>query len=489
MTSTSSYIGGEYVASAYGERRAIVNPATEETLGEVVFATASEIDAAVAVAGKAQREWMNFSASRRGEILWEWSRLLAEHSEFLAARDLTDIGKPITDARGEAIGLTRIPRYWAGMTDKILGDQIPLTPGHLTYTRRDPLGVVGGINAWNGPATSATGRIASAVACGNGVVLKPSEWSPSSSGLVAELTVKAGMPPGLVNVMQGDGQIGELIAGHPGIRGVSFTGSIPTGRRVALAAASGFKKTALELGGKSPNIVFADADIDAALRGSVWGVFANCGQVCCAGTRLLVEDSIADEFVQRVVAMANAVVVGNPLNPATQVGSVASLPQYERVTHYIDSGIADGARILAGGGRPASVGDTGYFVAPTVFADVEPSMRIANEEIFGPVLSVLRFGSEDEAVELANNVEHGLAANVWTRDLGTMLRVSEAIEVGTVWGNTARAMDPALPFEGFKSSGTGNTRGHGAVELLTRTKRITLRFDDSAAHPGWGPAA
>jgi acyl-CoA reductase-like NAD-dependent aldehyde dehydrogenase len=326
-------------------------------------------------------------------------------------------------------------------------------------------------------------RVAPALACGDGVVVKPSEWSPMSAGLLAELAVEAGMPAGLLNVVLGDGHVGAALVEHRDVGGVSFTGSVATGRAIARAAAG--KTITMEMGGKSANIVFADADLETAVDAAVWGVFANTGQVCCAGTRLIVERSIADDFVARVAERSARLRVGNPLDPHTQLGPVASKAQYDRVTRYLGDAVSGGARMATGGGRPADAGQVGYYIAPTVVCDVNPASSIVGEEIFGPVLTVQQFYDEAEAVGLANDSRYGLAANIWTENSGRMLRVADRLEVGTVWGNTSRVMDPALPFGGFKDSGVGNAYGDAAVQGLTRLKRVSVRYETDAPVPRW----
>jgi aldehyde dehydrogenase (NAD+)/5-carboxymethyl-2-hydroxymuconic-semialdehyde dehydrogenase len=366
------------------------------------------------------------------------------------------------------------------MADKISGRQLPIAPGHLTYTVREPLGVVGVIVPWNGPMGMFVGRVSVALACGNGVVGKPSEYTPLSALRIAELTVEAGIPEGLVNVVTGDGSVGALVAAHRDIQGIQFTGSVETGRKVAALAAPTFKRVVLELGGKAPNIVFADADLDAVARGTAWGVFSNTGQACVATSRLLVERSVADELVARVVEVARGLRVGDPLDPTVHLGPLVSERQFERVNSYLELARQE-ARPLVG----ATSHGPGYYVDPTVLVDVDPAGRIAREEIFGPVLAVLPFDTEDEALELANSVEFGLSANIWTRDVGRMLRLADELDAGTIWGNTARLLHPGLPFGGFKDSGLGNASGEGAVEGNTRLKRVSILYGADAKTPSF----
>ena len=479
------YIDGSPAELAAVARFEVVNPATEQVVAEPVLGDDRHVDAAVTAAQRAQRQWAALPAHRRGEVLWRWAELIGAHAEELARLDTINMGRAIRDSLPEARAIGRVPRYWAGMADKICGTELPVVPGHHSYVRREPLGTVAVILPWNGPVGGFVERVSAATACGNAVVVKPSELAPQSSILLAHLATEAGMPPGLVNVITGDGSTGAKVVAHPGVAGVSFTGSVATGRAVARAAADGLKKVTLELGGKSPNIVFPDADLDEVLRGTLWGVFYNSGQVCCAGTRLLVHRAIADELVERLARRAERIRVGDPLDPSTHIGPVASRVQYQRVTGYIQEALAKGARPVTGGGRPQSLPDRGFFIAPTVLDRVDPHDRVCQDEIFGPVLTVIPFDDEDHAVHLANDVRYGLAAKVWTSDINRMLRMATELEAGSVWGNTAQVYDPAFPFGGFKDSGVGNDSAQGAVEANTRLKTVSIRFDPSAPRPGW----
>jgi acyl-CoA reductase-like NAD-dependent aldehyde dehydrogenase len=485
MNHTSSYVAGQDSPSSGRATMTLVNPATDADLAELVLANESDVDDAVTAAAAGQREWLKLSVAERADVLWRFSLLLDEHAADLAALDTTNTGKAIREARSEGAQLGPIARYWAGSVDKILGQQIPTRAHELSFTRREAVGVVAAITPWNAPAVSTVHRIASAVACGNGVIVKPSEHSPLSSRVIAGLTVAAGMPTGLVNILVGDGKAGHALASHPGVGAVRFTGGIATGQKIAHAAADTFKKITLELGGKSPNIVFDDADIEAALRGSLWGIFANTGQICCAGSRLVVHEKIADEFVTRLAAMAARVRVGDPFEESNHIGPLAFRQQYERVLSFIDIAKNDGARVEVGGGRPDALGERGCFIAPTILTEVQAGSRIAQEEVFGPVLSVTTFAGDDEAIEIANGTVHGLATILWTQNQSRSLRMSEAIEAGNVWVNTARAYGPTLPFSGFKASGVGNAMAEGAIEGCTRVKRVTIAYGDARSTPGW----
>jgi acyl-CoA reductase-like NAD-dependent aldehyde dehydrogenase len=474
------HVGGSRVAPSGSDTFELVNPATGDAFAEVASSDEAQLDAAVDAAHAAQREWSRFGPEKRAALLWKWGELVLAEADDLAAADTLTMGKPLRETKREAPSIANRIRYWAGMADKINGRQLPIIPGHLSYTVREPLGVVGVIIPWNGPMGMFVGRTSVALACGNGVVAKPSEITPLSALRLAELTVEAGIPAGLVNVVTGDGSVGAMLAAHPRVEGLQFTGSVETGRKVATLAAPTFKQVVLELGGKAPNIVFADADLDAAARGTAWGVFSNSGQACVATSRLLVERSVADEVVDRIVAVARGLKVGDPNDPTVQLGPLSSARQHSRVCDYLDLAVAENAIAIVGG---SAIDGPGYYVEPTVFVGVESQMRIAREEIFGPVLSVIPFDSEDEVIDVANSVEFGLSANIWTSDVGRMLRLAERIDAGTIWGNTARLLHPGLPFGGFKDSGLGNASGEGALEGNTRLKRVSVLYD--AQGPGF----
>lgn len=462
----------------------VINPATEETVAEIAVDGEDECAAAVDRATPAQRVWAAMPGERRSELLWRWAQLVEDDFDELGRLDTEDTGKVLTDSRGQARRGARHARYWAGKADKLVGQQFGDVPGQFSYTRLEALGVYAVVLPWNAPAHSFMARVSPPLACGNSVIVKPSELSPRSALRLADLALQAGIPEGVLQVLVGGGATGAALCAHPGVAGISFTGSVPTGRRIAHAGADTFKKLTLEMGGKSPVIVFDDADLDSAARATVLGILNNAGQVCAAGSRLLVHSSIAEDFVAEVVTRMSRVRVGDPLDSGTQVGPVVSRGQYEKILGFVDSARAEGARIVLGGG-PLNTPQRGFFVAPTLIDRIDPDMTVAGEEIFGPVLSVMTFETEVHALELANATEFGLTSYVWTRDLGRMIRLSEGIEAGVVHGNSNLVLDSALPFGGFKQSGLGGAYGDDAVSGCTRTKRVTLRIADTPVPGPW----
>jgi aldehyde dehydrogenase (NAD+) len=415
----------------------------------------------------------------RARILRRVADGIRARAEDLGLLDTLDAGRPIRDTRSkDTERAARIFEYFAGVTDRIRGAQIPAQPGHLNYTRYEPYGVVGAIIPWNYPLTTRATKVAPALATGNAVVLKPAEQTPLSALLMAEVAHEAGLPAGLLNVLNGHGRdTGQAIVDHPGVPKITFTGSTDVGRRIGRACGESLKGVTLELGGKTANTVFADADLDAAADAAVFTAFMNQGQTCTAGTRLLLHESIAETFLDRVRDRMERVVVGDPLQTTTHLGPVVSAAQFERVRDYLRAGVEDGARLLTGGGRPTGAPDGGYFVEPAVFTGVDPGMRIAREEIFGPVLSVLRFGDEEEAVALANGTPYGLAATVWTRDAGRLHRLAERMQAGIVWANTVHTLHPGSPYGGYKQSGVGTEMGVEAVNHLMRLKTVWVGTD------------
>ncbi|CAM3048083.1 aldehyde dehydrogenase family protein [Prescottella defluvii] len=462
----------------------VINPATEEVVAELAVHGEDLCADAVGRAGGAQRTWAAMPGERRSEILWRWAQLVENDFAELGRLDTEDTGKVLADARAQARRGARHARYWAGKADKLFGQQFADVPGQLSYTRLEALGPYVVILPWNAPAHSFMARVSPPLACGNSVIVKPSELSPRSAVRLAELAVQAGFPEGVLQVMVGGGATGAALCAHPDVAGISFTGSVPTGRHIARSAADTFKKLTLEMGGKSPIIVFDDADLDSAARATVLGILNNAGQVCAAGSRLLVHASIAKEFVAEVAARMSRVRVGDPLDAHTQMGPVVSCGQYEKILGILDNARSEGARIVLGGGRPAAP-QRGFYVAPTLIDRVDSSMAVASQEIFGPVLSVLTFETEEQALELANETEFGLTSYVWTRDLGRMIRMSEGIDAGVVHGNSNLVLDSVLPFGGFKQSGLGGAYGDDAVAGCTRTKRVTLRIADTPLPGPW----
>jgi aldehyde dehydrogenase (NAD+) len=468
-----------------GSRDAI-NPFTGEAWATVAEATGDDVDRAVEAAGLAFRDtWRSTPGVERARLMTALADLLEANAEPMARMESTDNGKVIRETSNHVAFAARNLRFFAGYADKIYGRTIPLdNPGLFDFTRRRPLGVSAVITAWNSPIALLSNKLPPALATGNTVVIKPSEHAAVSTCELGQLAIEAGFPPGLINIVTGGQQVGERLINHPGIDKVSFTGGSATGARVAEVASRRLVPVTLELGGKSPNIVFDDADLDRAIVGVVSGIFAATGQTCIAGSRLLVERSVYREVVEGITARATAVRLGDPLDPATEMGPVANRPQYERILDLIEAGRTEGASLLAGGG-PVTGPDlgNGLFIAPTVFSDVERGMRIAEEEVFGPVLSVIAFDDEEEAVAIANSVEYGLAAGVWTRDIARAHRVVDQLEVGQVWVNTYRTSAAQAPFGGTKRSGYGRERGLDALAEYTYIQNVMIDYSSAARDP------
>jgi len=471
-------IGNRWVAAESGRTFATINPSTGEAICQVAEADAVDVDAAVHAAREAFEHgpWRTMNASARGRLLYRLADLIEANAEGLAQLEALDNGKPVSVARAVDVAkAVACYRYFAGWADKVHGKTIPIDGDFLCYTRHEPIGVVGQIIPWNFPMLMMAWKLAPALATGNTVVLKPAEQTPLSALRIGELILEAGFPAGVVNILPGFGPTaGAALASHMDVDKVAFTGSTEVGHLIMEAAArSNLKPVTLELGGKSPNIVFEDADLDEAVEGAHMGLFANQGQSCCAGSRVFVERSIYDAFVEKSVARARGRVVGDPFDPRTELGPLVDQSQFDKVMGYIESGRSDGATLACGGDR---IGDRGYFLRPTVFADVRDEMKIAREEIFGPVMSILPFHGVDEAVNRANGTPFGLAAAVWTRDIKKALAVSNGVRAGTVWINCYNVLDTRAPFGGFKQSGIGRELGEYGLQQYTQVKSVIARL-------------
>ena len=478
VAATKLLIDNQWVDSASGKTFPTINPATGEVICQVAEADAADVDRAVRAARHAFEKgpWRKTAAAERGRLLNRLADLIERHADELARLESLDNGKPYAVAGAADLPLTiACYRYYAGWADKVQGRTIPISGDYFCYTRLEPVGVVVQIIPWNFPLLMQAWKLAPALATGNTVVMKPAEQTPLTALRVGELILEAGFPPGVVNLLPGYGPTaGAAIARHMDVDKIAFTGSTEVGHLIMEASAkSNLKRVTLELGGKSPNIVFADADLDAAIEGSHFALFFNQGQCCCAGSRLFVEESAYDEFVERSAARARRRTVGDPFDPATEQGPQVDQDQYNKVMRYIDSGKNEGARLVCGGG---SVGDRGYFIQPTVFADVKDDMTIAREEIFGPVMSIIKFRDIDDVVERANRTEYGLAAAVWTRDIGKAYAIANNVRAGTVWINCYDVFDAAAPFGGFKQSGMGRELGEYGLQQYTEVKTVTVKL-------------
>jgi acyl-CoA reductase-like NAD-dependent aldehyde dehydrogenase len=469
-------IGGKWVPAKSGKTFETINPATEEVLGLIAEGDKADVDEAVKSARAAyEGKWSLMNPHERGRLLLKIADLLDKYADEIALLESLDNGKPLAQARMiDARGAGNVFRYFAGWPSKIYGETNPSDPTMFNYTLREPMGVCGLIVPWNFPLLMAVQKVAPALACGNTVVLKPAEQTPLTALKLGEILLEAGVPEGVVNVITGFGPgAGSSIAEHPDIDKVSFTGSTEVGKLILQASAGNLKRVSLELGGKSPNIVLPDADMDAAVNTAVNGVFFNSGQVCVAGTRIFVQHDQYDNFVDKLTKASARMTTGDPLNPDTRLGPLVSKEQFDRVNNYLEIGKKEGARVTIGGEK---VGGKGYFVQPTVFADVDNKMKIAREEIFGPVAAAIPFKDENDAVFQGNDTTYGLAAAVWTRDISRAHRVARALKAGNVWINCYGASDIGMPFGGYKQSGFGRENGRHVIEGYTQIKSVYVKL-------------
>lgn len=476
------FIGGKWVDAASGKTYSTVNPATGEPLTQIADADARDAGLAVEAARRAFESgpWAEMSASDRGRILWKIGDLVDKYNEELGTLETLDNGKPIFEScQVDMPMVAEVFRYYAGWATKIHGETVPVRGPFLHYTLREPIGVVAAIVPWNFPLLLASWKVAPALAAGNTVVLKPAPWTSLTALRLGEICQEAGLPDGALNIITGaSDELGRALVRHPGVSKIAFTGSTMTGQEIARVSADSLKHVTLELGGKSPNIVLADADLDGAVRGATIGIFYGKGEVCAAGSRLFVDRKIHDDFMQKLVDRTKKVQPGDPLDPKTRFGALVSEPQMNKVLGYIEKGKAEGAKLVAGGSRAQFGNGKGYFVQPTVFDDVKNDMTIAREEIFGPVLATIAFDEVEEAIREANKNPYGLAAAVWTRDIAKAHRVAHRLQAGTVWINTYNNYDPAAAFGGYKMSGYGRELSMHALESYTQVKSVWVNLKD-----------
>ena len=487
MKTYQHFIAGEYVDPIGGKWIDSMDPYRGEVWARIPQGCARDVDRAVAVASLALREgpWATLSASSRGKLMLRLADLIAANAQRLAEIEVRDNGKLLSEMLGQVNYNPEWWRYFGGLADKIQGAVVPIDkPNHFAFTRHEPVGVVAALTAWNSPLLFIAWKCAAALAAGCTVVVKPSEFASASTVEFAALTKEAGFPDGVFNVVTGYGQeAGSALVDHPGVSKITFTGSDSTGAKIYAQAAKTLKRVSLELGGKSPNIVFEDCDLGAAASGAISGIFAATGQTCIAGSRLLVQNSIREEFSQRVAELGRSARKGDPMLPDTNIGPVTTAPQYRKILDYMEIAKAEGARCILGGGAASDM-PGGQFVEPTIFVDVRPDMRIAREEVFGPVLSIIGFDTEEEAVRLANDTIYGLAAGVWTKDMNRALRMTAALKAGTVWVNTYRAISYMMPFGGMKHSGIGRESGMDAIHEYLETKSVWISTaEGSPANP------
>jgi aldehyde dehydrogenase (NAD+) len=470
-------IDGRRVSSASGRTFKSLNPATEQVIATIAEGNEVDVDHAVAAARRAfEGRWRTMRAAERGHLLLKWADLLKQHADEIVELESLDAGKPIAAVlRQDFPAALDTLTYYAGWADKISGDVIATRDDALTYTVREPVGVVAAIVPWNFPLMIGMWKLAPALACGCTVVMKPAELTSLSALRIGELALEAGLPAGVLNIVPGPGRsVGDALVNHPDVDKVTFTGSPGVGRGIMKGAAGNFKRVSLELGGKSANVIFADADLDAASKAAAAGIFFNAGQVCSAGSRVLVQEDAYDEVVERLVARAKALRMGDPLDRATALGPVISEKQMRSILDYVDIGQKEGALLVTGGER---VGSRGYFISPAVFANVKHEMRISQEEIFGPVVSVIKFKDEADALRIANGTAYSLAAGVWSRDMGRVQRFAKRARAGTVWINTYGYTDVRLPWGGERDSGLGREHGTAAIENFTEPKAVWMNLN------------
>jgi aldehyde dehydrogenase (NAD+) len=470
-------IDGQHVESVSGRSFKTLDPATEEVIATIAEGNAADVDRAVAAARRAfEGPWSTMRPAERGQILFRLVELMKQHADELAELESRDAGKPIAAVlRQDLPAAIDTLTYYAGWADKIHGEVVPTRSDALTYTLREPVGVVGVVVPWNFPLMIGMWKLAPALACGCTVVMKPAELTSLSALRIGELALEAGLPPGVLNIVPGPGRVvGDALVNHPDVDKITFTGSPGVGRGILRGAAGNFKRVSLELGGKSANVIFDDADLDAATKAAAAGIFFNAGQVCSAGSRVLAQEKVYDEVVERIAARARAIRIGDPADRATALGPVISEKQMKTILGYVDVGCKEGASLVTGGER---VGDRGYFISPTVFAGVAHEMRISQEEIFGPVVSVIRFKDEADALRIANGTAYSLAAGVWSRDVGRVQRFARKAKAGTVWINTYGYTDVRLPWGGARDSGFGREHGTAAIENFTEPKAVWMNLN------------
>jgi aldehyde dehydrogenase (NAD+) len=474
---TKLLINNQWVDSSDGKTFETYNPATGEVIAKVSAATATDVDRAVKAARKALETapWKTMDAVDRGRLLFRLADLIEQNASELAVLEALNCGKTINDSRGDMNGVVATLRYYAGWADKIEGKTVPVRGNFLSYTLRQPVGVVGQIIPWNFPLLMLAWKWGPALACGNAVILKPAEQTPLTALRVGELAIEAGFPAGVINILNGMGETtGAAIVAHPDVDKIAFTGHVDTAKIIQKSAADTLKRCTFELGGKSPNVVFADANMEAAVNGAFHAIYFHGGQCCTAGSRLFVEKKIHQEFVERLAEKSKGRRIGDPLDPQTEQGPQVSKEQMDKILGYVKLGEKQGATLMTGGHR---VGDKGFFVEPTIFDNVKDDMAIAKDEIFGPVVSVLPFNSVEEVIERANSTFYGLAAGVWTKDIDKAHRYAREVKAGTIWVNCYHMVDTTTPFGGFKMSGQGRENGEAALEHYTEMKTVTIKLN------------